>query len=169
MNLESLIHNHDFVPRMNSKNKQRNRTQLQHQRNSNLPQVIRMLKRSFLRYRRRVYVRATKQNIKCNYSTIVCTVATLWFLAAWWSLLYHSGNKENFMNLKFSITHTHALIPQKIYITHKYNLCNNTLPSHVQENIARHEKSYFKLLAKVQRIKELNEDYDVTCFDDNAA
>ena len=60
-------------------------------------------------------------------------------------------------------------IPKHIYIIHKFDLCDVTQPSYEQQHIFREEPYYFQLLTNVQKIKALNPDFNVTCFDDDSA
>eukprot|EP01083_Nonionella_stella_P249850 863498_1 len=105
------------------------------------------------KYKLRIYSKKNLQHVASiktifnvrwyNYKRIVYCLAICWIFIVWrWQSIQSRADNT---------ATAHDIIPRNIYITHKYNLCNNTVPSHVQQTIAKHDKYYFKLLQNVQK------------------
>ena len=61
-------------------------------------------------------------------------------------------------------------IPKNIYITHKYNLCNHIIDSHVQQEIFHEiDEFYYLVMSNVEKIKFYNKDYKIKCYDNEMA
>ena len=61
------------------------------------------------------------------------------------------------------------LIPRRIYLTHKHDLCATKTASHIQRETALFDPQYLSLVLNVERIKAFNPEFEVECFDDEKA
>ena len=68
-----------------------------------------------------------------------------------------------------AIHSTTPLIPRRIYITYKYDLCDSKMPSHVQQQLALEDPQFLSLKLNVERIRAFHPEFEVECFDDDKA
>lgn len=114
---------------------------------------------------------STKHKIKSQIIVFVA-ITILSFLSGFsfqFFSINYQPNTNNLPKIFIQKKKQIGLIPNKIYLTYRYDLCNVTISSQKMNKYQQMDANYFPLLINVQKILSFNKNFEIQCFNDTQA